>query len=206
MKKIGQGLQFNVYSKGNKVIKKPTSKFQMSLKLIKWKPILFLKPITLKNEINKSVLNRKKSIKNIKRSKINLELLGNPIFYENIIEQDKVEVFGLYLKKDYEEAKIWIDKFIELIFECWKNGFSVRVFNLTINNGVDKNENVIFTDIGELTFEKKDVEKTIKLKIWEESWSFKRDMEKEIKDYYQEEMNKKITLTNLNKYWNLNKN
>ncbi|MFW6027125.1 MAG: hypothetical protein ACOCRX_12390 [Candidatus Woesearchaeota archaeon] len=205
MKKISQGLQFNVYSKGNKVIKIPTSKFQMVLKLIKWTPTLILKPIKLNSEINKGISIGKTSIENIQKYNINLELLGNPIFHKNKIEQDKVEILGSYLKKDLEEAKKWIDKFILLIFECWKEGFSERVFNLTINNGVDKNNNVILIDIGELTFEKKDVVRAIKIRRWEKSWSYNWDLNKEIKEYYQREMKEKLTLKNLNKYWNINK-
>ncbi len=206
MKKIGQGLQFNVYSKENKVIKKPTSKFQIMFKLIKWSPILLFKPFKLRNEINKSILIRKKSITNIQKLKINLKLLGNPIFKKDRIEQDKVEVLGSYLKKDFIESKIWIDKFIKLIFECWKDGFSEKVFNLTINNGINKNGEVILIDFGELTFEKKDVEKAIKIKRWEKSWSFNWDIKKEVKTYYQEQMQNKVNLNNLNKYWNSNKN
>ena len=95
----------------------------------------------------------------------------NPITEELLFSHNNTRV-TIYLKKDYEEAKIWIDKFIELIFECWKEGFSERVFNLTINNGVDKKGNVIFIDFGELTFKKKNVKKAIKTKRWEKSKSF----------------------------------
>lgn len=205
MKKIAQGLQFNVYSNGNKVIKKPTSKIQMALKLIKWTPILLLKPIKLKLETNNLILIRKNSIINIQKSSIDFKLLGNPIFKGNYIEQDKVVVLGICLREDFEKAKIWIDKFIDLIFESWKNGFSETVFNFTINNGVDREGKVILIDFGELTFEKKDVEKAIKIKRWEKSWSFNMDLNKQFQEYYKKQMQEKLTLDNLNKYWDLNK-
>lgn len=205
MEKVGQGLQFNVYSNRNKVIKKSTSKIQRASKLIKWTPGLLLKPIKLMNEINKSVLIGKNSIDNIRKSGIDLELLANPIFNKNEIQQDKVEILSDYLRRDFEKSKIWIDKFIELMVECWKNGFSERVFNLTINNGVDKEGRVVLIDLGELTFEKKEVRNAIKIKRWEKSWSFNCDMNKEVKEYYKKQMRERLTLHNLNKYWNLNK-
>ena len=205
MEKIGQGLQFDIYAYGDKVIKRPTSKFQMCSKLLLWTPNLWVRPFKLKSELIKAIQRRKYSIENIQKVKINLELLGNPIFRKNEIEQDYVNVLGSYLNEDINKSKIWVDKFIDLIFECWKYGFSENIFNLTANNGVDKFGKVIFIDIGELTFEKNDVEKTIRIRGWENSWSFYSDLNKEIKAYYQEQMRTQLTLKNLNKYWSLNK-
>ncbi len=201
MEKIGQGLQFNVYSYGSKVIKRPTSKFQMCSKLLLWTPSLWIRPFKLKNELVKEIQRRKHSIENIQRLNIDLELLGHPIFRKNEIEQDYVNVLRSYLNEEFSQSKIWVDKFIDLIFECWKYGFSENSFNLTANNGVDKFGRVVIIDIGELTFEKNDVEKTIKIRGWENSWSFYSDLKKEIKEYYQEQMKSQLTLKNLNKYW-----
>jgi len=202
MKKIGGGLQFNVYSSGNKVIKIPTSRNQMEKKLVAWDSTLLLKPSKLKKEIDKSILIRKESIEKIKNLNLDLELLANPVFNENKIEQDKVVILKHLLKKDFEESKNLIEGYIQLIFECWEYGFSERVFNLTINNGINAMKKVVLIDFGEVTFNKLHVEKAIKIRRWEKSWSFNWDMKKKIKTYYKKRMKEEMTLFNLNKYWN----
>lgn len=202
MERIAQGLQFNVYSKNDdKIIKIPTSNIQILLKLILWEPLYLFKPISLRKTLRKTISDRDESIKNIQKIKLNKELLANPIFRAKEIEQDKVKVLGKYLKKDFNEAKQYINKYIESIFQTWSYKFSDRIFNLTINSGIDKTNKVVLIDFGELTFKKEDVIKAINTTRWEKSWSFKKDLNKEVKEYYKKEMKEKITLSNLDRYW-----
>jgi len=200
MKKIGQGLQFNVYEKGDNVIKTPTSKSQIKLKLLLWTSSYLLKPSKLEKEAKRTIKERKEVLQEIQRRKLELSLMANLIFRENEIEQDKLIPLGQYLG-DYETAKEKINEYINFIFNCWKNGFSERTYNLTINNGVNPNGNIVLMDFGEITFRKPDVERAIKIKRWRKSWSFKKDLKKEIKKYYDKQMLEKLTLSNLNKYW-----
>jgi hypothetical protein len=202
MKKIAQGLQFNIYLRDdNKIIKIPTSNIQILFKLLSWNPFFLFKPILFKKTIRKTISDRKESIENIQKIKLNKKILANPIFKIKEIEQDKVKVLGKYLKKDFNEAKKYIDKYIDLTFESWSYGFSDKIFNLTINSGIDKFNNVVLIDFGELTFKKKDVATAIKNIRWEKSWSFKRDLNKEIKKYYKNRMKEKLTLSNLDRFW-----
>ena len=177
----------------------------MCYRLLLWTPYLWVRPFKLKSELINAIQRRKYSIENIKKSQINMTLLGNPIFGKNEIEQDYVNVLGNYLNEDFNNSKKWVDKYIDLIFECWKYEFSDNIFNLTANNGVDKYGKVILIDIGELTFNKDDVEKAIEIRRWEKSWSFYSDLNREIKAYYREQMRTQLTLKKLNKYWGLNK-
>jgi hypothetical protein len=200
MKKIGQGLQFNVYEKGDKVIKTPTSKFQIKLKLLLWTPSYLLKISELEKEAERTIKEREEVLQEIKKRKFKPSLLANLVFRENEIEQDIVTPLGQYLK-DYEIARGKIDEYIKFIFDCWRSGFSERTYNLTINNGINSNEEIVLMDFGEITFRKSDVERAIKIKRWRRSWSFKRDLKKEIRDYYDGQMRERLTLSNLNKYW-----
>lgn len=200
MKKIGQGLQFNVYEKGKKVIKIPTSKFQIKLKLILWMPWLLFRLSKLEKEARKVIKERIATIKEVRKKKIKSFLLANVNIKKNWIEQDRVKPLGKYLKNSDNWKEI-IDNYINFIFEGWKYGFSEKTYNFTTNNGVDEKDRIVLTDIGELSFKKYDVEKAINTKRWEKSWTFKWDLPKRIKEYYDEQMIRNLTLSNLNKYW-----
>ena len=200
MKKIGQGLQFNVYENGSKVVKTPTSKFQIKIKLLLWTPSFLLKPSELEKEAKRTIKEREEVLQEIQNRRFKPSLLANLVFRENEIEQDRVTPLGIYLK-NYDGARKRIDEYINFIFDCWRNGFSERTYNLTINNGVSVEDKVILLDFGEITFRKFDVERAIKIKRWRRSWSFKRNLKKDIKDYYDNQMLNKLTLSNLNRYW-----
>jgi hypothetical protein len=202
MEKIGHGLQYDVYSKGDKVIKVPTKRIQIAARLFSRNPSIVFDPFRLCKETGDAVRERKESVENLRKNcNLDLRLLGNPVFRDGIIEQDRVKILDDYLKQDHIKAKEWVDRYIEFIFESWRNGFSEKVYNLTVNNGVDKSGKLILVDFGELTFKKIDVAEAIRIKRWEQSWSFSCDLGTEIKEYYQKEMEKNLTLDNLDKYW-----
>src|SRR3989344_6597711 len=136
MKKIGQGLQFNVYENGVKVIKTPTSKFQIRIKLLLWTPSYLLKPYELEKEAKRTINEREEVLQEIQKRKLKPSLLANLVIRENEIVQDRVTPLGEYFE-NYERAKARIDEYIDFIFDCWRNGFSERTYNLTINNGVN---------------------------------------------------------------------
>ena len=201
MKKVGQGLQFNVYLKDGKIFKKPTSKFQMILTLVSWSPLLLFQIKKLKKEISQATNLRNIAITNLKRIDYDKKILANLVFNENSIGQDKVIPLEQIINKDYDKSKIIIENFIKLIFECWKNGFSDKIFNLTINNGITDSGEIVLMDFGEMTFKKSDVEQDIEEKRWERSRDFKTRLRKDIKSYYKKRMIEEMTILNLNKYW-----
>ena len=205
MKKIGQGLQFNVYLENNKIIKKPTSRLQMFLKLISWNPLLLFNPRKVRKEINQASNLRILATTKLSKINFNKEILANPIFHKDQIEQDKVTPLIKVINKDYNNSKILVEKYIKLIFECWKNGFADKIFNLAANNGVTNYGNLVLIDLGELTFEKSEVERDIKTKRWERAADFRFKLKKDIKLYYQKRMKEEMTISNLNKYWKFRK-
>ena len=70
---------------------------------------------------------------------------------------------------------------------------SKRIFNFTINFGRNRKGEIVFLDLGELLFEKKDVQKLIEDKFWLRVRSYKWHLDGELKEYYREHMGKKMT-------------
>lgn len=203
MKKIGEGYYYNVYDIGNdRVYKKIKSKIRIFFFILisrVFHPDFFRE---YKNVTNSSE-NVKIKYKEIKDECNDLSLLGNPKFKENILEytQDKVLIIKKFLEKSKtEEQKEIVEKYILLIKKLWAYGISDRVFNFTVNNGLNKNEDLILLDFNEITFSQKDIEEDIKKEIWIHRWSFSH-LNPEIKNYYKKRMKEEITIENLNKIW-----
>jgi len=200
MKRVGRGLQYTVFKKNKKVTKILNSKRTIKKILLLWYPHrYFLRPKKLEKvaqDIRKNTLKNVTQIKKLKDTKI----LGNPIIKKESIDQDLVIPLGKIIRKT-KNPQEYIQKTIQLIFDCWKEGFSDLVYNFTINNGVTKNKEVILLDFGEVTFDKETVKKQIKSKRWLRAWSYKVAMPFKLRKYYKKEMRKNITLKNLNKYW-----
>ncbi|MCA9388271.1 hypothetical protein KC644_00740 [Candidatus Berkelbacteria bacterium] len=204
MKKIGQGLQHEVFEYGSdRVIKYPRTMLSLLKDDFSKNPLLvfnFKKILRIMN--NYKSLNELRSLSRaIVSRNVNLGLLGNPIFEGDKIIQDKVEVLSEVFGKGEEKDRILIDRYIESIYETWQSGFSDRVYNLLSNSGLNKNDKVVLLDFGEITFNKSDVENDIKQQKWKEASNFKKDLPKSIKGYYQEKMSKELTLQKLDTYW-----
>lgn len=207
MKKIGQGYYYNVYDLGNgRVVKNIKSRFDRFFTICKLSA--FFLPVVW-SEFSRSEVERQKIpglYKTLQTQERDLSILGNPKFInETDYEQDLVIVLDDALKaSDLNQQKKLIDLFIESIFSNWKQGFSERVFNFTINNGLDKNGKVVLLDFDEITFEKSEALKRINNKRWLRAASlrfFEFTYSKELKDYYIVQMEKGMTEENLNKYW-----
>jgi len=200
MKYVGRGLQFKVYKSDNRIRKIPTSKREIKFKLLLWDPSYIFQPSKLEKEIKKVIREREEVIEELKIRKIEPYLLANLIINGDTIEQDEVTPLGRNLN-NYNESTKNIDNYVGFIFKCWRNGFSERTYNLTINNGIDSKGRVILMDFGEITFRKSDVEDAINTNRWRKSWSFKKDMSEKVRAYYDNKMKESLTLSNLKKYW-----
>ena len=91
-------------------------------------------------------------------------MLGNPTFLDDgsylqdkaVVLKDKLKGFG----GDINENHKIIGKYIHFIVDSWRNGFSERTYNFTMNNAYNHKE-VILIDLGEITFSKKSIENNI---------------------------------------------
>ena len=131
-------------------------------------------------------------------------LLGNPAFKKNLnYEQDLAVPLGSFFKvHTFEENKEIIRKYILLLLELWRYGLSDSVYNYDINSAIDKEDRVIMLDLGEFEFEKESVIKDIKTKKWLTQAAYLYMEEGELKEFYKDEMERLVTVENLNKNWN----
>ncbi|MFA6524180.1 MAG: hypothetical protein WC264_02310 [Candidatus Paceibacterota bacterium] len=208
MKKIGEGWQYKVYDLENgRVLKK-------------WRAILLQYFFVYFQELRKKQSDPfRKTIVDVPRVRrmgydsvayiknnlliIDKKIIGNPVFLKKYdYEQDRItSLKEAFSKSSVEEIKRMLDSYVELIFATWRYGFSDAMYGFLNNNGLNKNGEVVQIDFGELLFSKDQVKKRILNKRWLLSHTFITFKESEIKTYYQNIMEKNMTLENLNKYW-----
>jgi hypothetical protein len=206
VEKIGSGLQFNVYDLGNgKVLKTFRTKFQMYLTNFLWEPYLIFSPWILIKRIKNAQKERGFSINYFEKNN-QKNLLANLEFIKNKIFQDKVIPLKRLMGKSLDRDKIIIDKYANFIFDCWKQGFADKVYNFTKNNGVDKEGNIVLMDFGEITINRKDIERSIVSKRWKRAGCYRYRIHGKAKQYYSQKMKETLTLENLEKYFKKRKN
>lgn len=205
MKILGRGFEFCVYEYDkNTVIKIPTSSIQIFKKLLIWEFKLLFFPRKLLKRINQIKYMRWRSISIIRKSEIDKKYFGNFKEYQNYIIQDKGKVLKYYLNQSENASKKYIKEYINLLLKQWEHGISDNVFNITINNIVNKKGEVVFCDLGEILTEKEKIIELIKRKKWLNQYSYRFHMNKKTKKIFKEDMDKYITLENLEKYWKNN--
>lgn len=214
MKLIGKGWEYRVYDIDNGRVRKIKRSLVDSFgrlffmpkpvkknRKFRFNPILSLQEaLRISRETEKGVGQLKKILPIIP-----VYLFGNPVFLKGInYEQDRAIPLSQYFKEnDNIKNKEAITKYVELITELWKYGCSDDIFNFLGNVGIDKDGHVIMIDLGEFIFSKDAVESTIQSKNWLYQPSYKFFQEAELKDHFQKEMDRLVTIENLNKYWRI---
>jgi len=201
---IGEGLEYFVYDIGNDRILKTAKNYEQKIEMLKkWgvtsQPKREEQIKYLDDAGNKSTEGIKELIKN---NKLDPNIIGNPIFDDSKYTQDKVLTLDKYfLNHQIEENKVVIDEYINLIHKFWSSGCSDRVFNFSVNNGLNKNNELAQIDFGEFTFGKNEVREFIENKVWFERYSYSRIEDKELKDYITNRFNEEFTIEKLNQLW-----
>lgn len=202
MKKIGSGWTYDVYRKEeNKVlkIKKPFLKRVFRIIISDPRELLHIK-----KTIHKLDVQDKKSFSIIERlikTSFDFNQLANPIILaEGVYEQDFCSPIYLFLGYT-EKIKDIVDSYIEQIKYFWGYGFADTVFNFTVNNGLDKNGNIILIDFNEITQDKKHILVSIKNQIWRKRFSVNNHLNSGQKKYFLQKMSQELTEENLDKYW-----
>lgn len=206
MTTIGKGWQYIVYDLQNGRVKKQTHST-----LIQYLYILFNNVFVRWNVFAESWKQMQRVRKMEKASNeyiqsilpiFDTKLLGNPVFCDNGYEQDKGVILGEILKNcSIGEGKKIFAAYVHLIQTTWCYGFADTVFNFAVNNSLSTESKIVQLDFGELIFNKADVEQCIKCKCWLHSASYTSFPEGELKNYYHDLMEQKITLKNLDKFW-----
>ncbi len=209
MRKIGSGVQFNVYDIGNGRVRKiPTSFIQKLITFHKIAPkyhLLFHPIHNIKTAIGSGKMTIS-SIEQLQKNLVNIDpsLIGNPlIMAKHEYEQDKVLSFADKIRAANPEGqKKLVDGYVDHILSCWDYGFSDTVFNFMVNSGLTNSGDVLLIDLGELTWSKDEVADLVREKHWEKRSSYNKLWDIGLKKYLQQQFNKKITLTSLNQHWN----
>jgi hypothetical protein len=74
------------------------------------------------------------------------------------------------------------------------------VFNFTVNNGIDKQGNVVLIDFNETSRSKVKALECIKTGRWLKSMSY-LTLDPQLKEYYKKAMEQGITESQLEEYW-----
>lgn len=207
MKKIGRGWQYVVYDLGNGRVRKERQSSLLQYLFIcrdtffeAWGfPFLHAR-----REQKRVCRDEQEAVAHLKSLRnFDWSLLGNPTFIsDSVYEQDKVtDLDTVFKNASLEEAKAVFDKFLALLYKTWEYGFSDKIFNFSINNGLSKTGEVIQLDFGELCFDKDSVREKIKNQYWLKQSSYRRLQRGELKEYYRNIMNPELLLQKLDELW-----
>jgi len=197
MKKIGQGWQYTVYAiDENRVRKVFNTKLQEYSILLKecfpYTDFPIWSFSKLHDELRIKAVN---SLLWIKDTNLDLSLFGNPKILNGLdFEQDLVVPLDTYIANvSTEQGKSIIDEFIRLNQFLISNEVVDKSFLIRKNYGIDRNQKVILTDIGELFVGKEKIENQIKLQPWDHPY-VTGTLPKHLRQYFVEEMNKNFDL------------
>jgi hypothetical protein len=208
MTQVGAGWQYRVYDAGEgRVVKIYQNNFDRFLKTFfsrdsgeRYQLKSSLRKVRELNLWSRDAITKLKN----NLALIPPQLLGNPVFRGEVnYEQDVVTPLGRYIDThSLEENKKIIQGYARMILELWKYGLSDGYYNFTVNSGVDKEGRVIQADLGDFIFEREEIECHISWKMWiTGSDSYSNMNEGKLKEFYKDEMNRLVTLENLDKNW-----
>lgn len=207
MKQIGKGLQYRVYDlKNGRVRKVRASPIESYLRVLLSKSPRRFRPFQSMREVDRVFRARVNSIQSLKKiigdPGLGM-LLGHPVFLGGTdYEQDFCITLGRYVSSHaVNENKRILAEYIALIIKLWGYGLSDEGFNFSFNNGVDRYGTVILLDLGELTFERKDIECAIRQRKWLGQLSYISLQDQTLADFYKDEMDRAVTLETLQKHW-----
>lgn len=201
MQRIGEGLQYTVYTLGNgRVFKKPASVLESCYRVLVWRyPYLEMPIWKIPHDVLRLKANTRASLIGLRPLLPSLSIeLGNPIVNDDCsFEQDFAIVMADYFQTHAPaDNRRVIDHYIALLFRFWEYGITDRSFKLSMNFGVTHGR-VILLDLGELYFEKEIAHERIHARIWERAPVH----DAALNEYYFEAMNTAMTAENLEMHW-----
>lgn len=202
---IDQGAQYKVVDLGSGRVRKiPQTRAESQAVIESWYAPRKAPDNELAINYIQSTINSAKTVRSLllKYPEISYSF-GNPDFeIKGQYTQDKLPVLSNVLKKNSLQAgQLLIDNYINLILLHWQYGISERVFNCTVNNGVDNRDRIILLDFGEITTDKERVASGIVSQRWLKSWSYKNSLPEELREYYAHSMKVRLLSQRLEDSW-----
>lgn len=127
---------------------------------------------------------------------------GNPHFAaDGSYTQDKVEVLGnVIARQSQQRNQQLVDDLAVFVLSHWRRGISETNFNILVNYGLNKDNQLVLIDFGEMTDSKKVIQARVAGKRWLKAWSFKK-MPPDLQTYYSLVMQKYLTKEALDQLW-----
>lgn len=204
---LGEGLQFVVYDRGDRVEKVLKSRPSVARTMVFGDYTYVWHPIKLLASANQAWKQARRSLAKLAEVDVDPVLVGDPEI-ENLGRmgkyryfQDKVEIVQDRLddisRADFETL---VEDYTDLIHACWRCGFMDETFNFTINNGYLE-DRLVLVDLGELVFSKAAVEARVRRRKWLNQFSYATDLSSYLRPVYKEKMAEQITVEKLDKHW-----
>jgi len=199
------GWQVNVEYFDDYVIKTPKTDSEMRETISRYLNHIG-KPEQLDKRVKDMVEGWKNGIRILSEKKLPSEFLGNIEFLDKgKIKQKKVIVLEDLWNAQVDEGKInemkgIVDQEIDFIIELWKYGIHEKTGKVGYEFGL-MDDKIILIDFGEICADKTIAEKQISKKYWEKH--LKEYCRKEVVEYFESVANKKLTIKNLNNFWNM---
>jgi len=201
MKKIDAGIEYKVYDIWNeKILKVPKNILEIFITHLDWYTELYFHPIKLIKKTIYTYKLREESTKYI-FAHVDKSIFGNIEYQGKNIIQDKVIIGKLYIDHNPSRVREYCEKYVQQLFELWKYSCSDIHFNFTLNTWINSRNNLIFVDIGELSFKKKEVSDFIRSQAWLKWYSYLHELSSDAQTVCRAIFWEKITRQNLEKYW-----
>ncbi|MBC7471933.1 MAG: hypothetical protein H7196_01550 [candidate division SR1 bacterium] len=199
---IDYGGQYKVFAYGvDKVIKIPMTKEEILCRIVNWGH----ETPDFEAKYQQLVSSRDRAIELVNTSKVPANLLGNFEIHNQIIIQDKVEVWNkVFVNLDEITQKNYLLQVVNLYIEQWIYGLHEYIYNFSINCGIDYYGNVILIDFGEITDNKNRVLQDINEGKILNACST-QSLPTNLQQFYAKHVIETLTMENLNLYWRSSK-
>lgn len=195
------GWQYRVRYRGSRVEKRPKSTVGIAATILSCNvPHYLLHPRALVSEVRQIRRLRRESVEALKRVPVDRSLLADVRFDGRRVIQDRAVPIQERLEgTDTAERRCVLDRCIDCLFECWKQGFCDVSYSFADNYGV-LDGRVVLLDIGELQFSKRVVARGIADRPWLDSYT-DQWLPPTDRDYLRSEMDRRITTERLDELW-----
>jgi hypothetical protein len=139
-------------------------------------------------------------LEEIERRELDVRLLANFRQEDGRYIQDRVTPLGEVLKEGRLDPFWLMDRYVDSIRQGWNSGFAETSFNFTVNHGLNSRGRVVVVDVGELTFDKREVARLIQEKFWEKAFSA-RTLPEQVRAYLFRAMERTVNLSQLEREW-----
>ena len=192
MNLIGRGWQYSVYSIGNgRVLKKYNNRAQAYLEMLRSTNIFFKKKKKIENYYRACKRTALGSLMKVKMTNIDKKYFGNPTFVNDLdYEQDLIIPISDYFKQHtlVENMKI-VDSFILFNKFLLEQKLIDKSFQICNNFGLNKDGEIVLSDIGELYSDEFSINKRLRDRVWSNPYVL-RSIPQELRDYFVLEMDK----------------